>query len=62
MKRNAQNYRIGEGHHRAKHSDDDVELIRQCYDAGMKPTEIARKFEMSINTVNDYVYYRTRAA
>lgn len=52
--------RYGETHHRARHSDADVELCRQLHDAGMPALEISRKLEISRWTVIDWVNYRTR--
>lgn len=52
--------RIGERYPHAKGSDEDVELCRALYDAGMYPKEIAEKMEMSPSHVGAIVYYRSR--
>ncbi|HAT1685399.1 TPA: helix-turn-helix domain-containing protein [Klebsiella oxytoca] len=47
------------------HSDADVNLIVQLYDEGIIPTEIARKFEIPLPTIQKYIYkpfYRRVAA
>lgn len=48
-------------HHRAKYSDDTVEAARSMYDDGTGPTDIATALGVPIDTVNDWIYYRTRA-
>jgi predicted transcriptional regulator len=60
MKRTAQNYRCGEDHQRAKISDEDVELMRILHDLGLKPADIARKFECNFYTVYSILTYRSR--
>lgn len=59
--------RIGEGHPRAKLTDEEVELIRQLAegDARYPPMSyrvIAEKFEIGVATVYDIVHYRRRAS
>jgi DNA-binding Lrp family transcriptional regulator len=54
IRRNSQGYRIGECHHNAKLTDDDVRLIRELReDFGLPYAEIAEKFECSLWTVRD---------
>ena len=51
----------GERHHRAKLTDEDVELIRQCYEAGgFTYRSLADKFNAGESTIRDIVKYRTR--
>lgn len=53
---------LGEHHHRAKLSDEDVELIRDIYDEGMESyASIAHVFGVSRETVRDIVKFRRRA-
>ena len=51
---------IGENHHRARLSDQDVELIRELRAAGLSLAQIAQKFEIARSTVYDIVKDRTR--
>lgn len=60
IRRNPKGYRIGESHHRAKLSDDDVRLIRELDREGLSYAEIAEKFEASQWTIRDIATYRTR--
>ena len=53
--------KYGEAHHRAKVSNEDVELMRQLKEAGVTGAEIARKFEVNYNTVMSILNYRSRA-
>lgn len=55
-------WRCGESHHRAKIRDDDVELMRELHEGGLKVSEIARKFECARSTVSDIVHYRHRVS
>ena len=53
--------RNGERHHKARLSDEDVELMRELHEAhGLKVSEVARKFEISYWTARDICKYRTR--
>ncbi|WLS78820.1 hypothetical protein Q3V30_20755 [Erwinia pyri] len=49
-------YQVGERHHCAIHSDEDVTLCRQLYDAGVTPKVIAEKMEISHGTVNNFIF------
>ncbi len=60
LMRNAKGYRIGQDHHNAKLTDEDVEMIRLLYDEGVKAPEIARKFETSVNTIYGIIKFRSR--
>lgn len=62
MRRNHRGYRVGESHHRARLSDEDVGLIRTLHDAGLGYSRIASKFECGVSTVRDIVTFRTRWA
>ena len=53
-------WRVGETHHRAKLTDDDVELIRLLREGGMNAVEIARKFECSPSNISMITNYRSR--
>ena len=53
-------YRIGETHHRAKLSDDDVKLIRLLRECGLNTVEIAKKFECTPQNISTIVNYRSR--
>tara|TARA_Y100001951_G_scaffold105178_1_gene120469 strand:+ start:2269 stop:2466 length:198 start_codon:yes stop_codon:yes gene_type:complete len=52
--------KYGDAHHRVRHSDETVEQVRQMHDDGVKPAQISRRTGISIDTVNDWIYYRTR--
>lgn len=56
----AQEQWYGERHHKTRYSDEEVELCRELYEAGMPPKVIAWKLELPLNTVYDWVYCRTR--
>lgn len=60
LKRNGGGWRIGEDHHNAKISDEDVELMRKLWDEGLTGPEIAEKFEVNVNTVYGIVRYQSR--
>jgi len=53
-------WRIGETHHNAKLTDDDVELIRLLRERGMNTVEIARKFDCTPSNISAITNYRTR--
>ncbi len=55
-----QGWRVGETHHRAKLTDDDVELIRLLREGGMKVKEIAKKFECTPQNISTIIHYRSR--
>ena len=57
-----QGWRVGETHHRAKLTDDDVELIRLLREGGMKVKEIAKNFECTPQNISTIVNYRSRTA
>jgi DNA-binding transcriptional regulator YiaG len=41
---------------------EDIKLIRELYEHhGVRPKELAHKFDVSINTIWDWVQYKTRA-
>lgn len=46
--------------HRAKYSDEDVELCRQLFEVGVSRKDIAEKMEIPYQTVVDILLYRTR--
>jgi len=62
---NAAGYRIGEGHHRAKLSDEDVLTILELRDEGLSYAAIAAKWDdgvtLSKSTVRDICQGRIRA-
>lgn len=57
---NEKGLRVGETHHRAKLTDQDVDLIRELHDEGLSYREIAVKFEVSKSTVRDIIKCRRR--
>lgn len=52
--------KYGDAHHATRHSNEDVELMRQCHDAGMTHTEIVEKFEMSSGGVSQILNHSYR--
>ncbi len=62
---NASGYRIGESHHRAKLSDEDIDLILYLRDEGLSYAAIAAKWDdgvtISKSTVRDICQGRIRA-
>lgn len=62
---NARGFRIGESHHRAKLTEDDVDLILYLRDEGLSYAAIASKFDdgmtVSKSTVRDICQGRIRA-
>ena len=54
---------IGEHHHRAKLSDEDVEFIRDIYDEGFASySTLAKVFNVHKATIADIVNFRKRAS
>lgn len=49
----------GEDHPRAVLDWTEVELMRQCHDAGLPVLQIAKKFERPRRTVRNVLEYRT---
>lgn len=49
---NAQRYRIGENHHRAKLTDEQVSLIRVLRAVGFRFREIAEIFGIAVSTAH----------
>ena len=47
-------------HHRAKETDETVEIARQLHDSGIGYKRIAKKLDVSVWTVRDWLTYRTR--
>lgn len=62
---NERGYRVGEGHHRAKLTDSEVDLILELRDAGLSLAAIAAKWDegltISKSTVRDVCAGRIRA-
>lgn len=54
------NYVHGERNPNCKHSDHDVELVRQLADEGMPAVTIAAKMEIPYATVLKWTQYRSR--
>jgi hypothetical protein len=52
-------FRCGEDHPRARLTWDQVELMRDCADAGLTALQIARKFELPRRTVRNVLDYLT---
>lgn len=64
-KRNAKGYRIGGTHHRAKLTDQEVELARQMHEADgscWTPTALAGKFEVTGGYMSKLLRYKSRVA
>lgn len=57
----AEGRRIGQYHHRAKLSDDQVEEIRVMHEGGMGYRSIARQLKLSRDTVRSICTMRRRA-
>ena len=47
-------------HHKAKEHPETVELARQLHDEGLGYKLIAKKLEISVWTIRDWLTYRTR--
>lgn len=61
MRRNQKGYRVGQGHHRAKLTDEQVAQIRERYMAYVCGYEtLAREYGCAPSTVRDIVQFRTR--
>lgn len=59
---NANHYRVGETHHRAKLTDAQVDEMRDLHeDDGVGYRTLAKRFNVSKSTVRDICNYRTRA-
>ena len=63
---NEDNYRVGEGHHRAKLTDEQVRALRDLYELGQDPQlrtaqQIAKHLGLSWHTVRALLGYRRRA-
>jgi hypothetical protein len=54
--------RRNQDHHRARHSDDLVELVRVLNDNGMGYHYLCYLFNLPLATVRDWCTYRTRGA
>lgn len=54
-------HRIGESHHRAQLSSDDVSMIRTLHEEhALGYGTLAKKFESAPSTIRDICTYRTR--
>lgn len=63
MKRTVRGWRRGESHQKARLTDEEVEQMRQLHEEyGLKPAEIASKFEANFYTVCSILNYRSRYA
>lgn len=59
---NDRRYRIGESHHRAKLTDEQVDEMRELHEEqGIGYRTLAKQFNVSKRTVRDIVQYKTRA-
>ena len=61
---NDKGYRIGEGHHSCKIPDEIVTQLRDLHERDNQPVncgELARRFNIKLETVRAIVYYRRRA-
>lgn len=60
-RRRSKHGRLGERHWKAKLTNVDIEQMRELHEKhGLGPTEIAAKFDVSVNTVKPILYYRRR--
>ncbi len=57
---NADGRRVGQTHHRSKHSNQDIALLREMRNAGCSIPWLAEKFEMAVSTVHGYCSGRVR--
>ncbi|WP_099062546.1 DNA-binding protein [Serratia sp. BW106] len=46
----------GDYHHSAKYSQEDIELARQLYSAGVRPCHIAEKLGINPISIGNYIY------
>ncbi len=46
----------GDCHHSAKYSQEDIELARQLYSAGVRPCHIAEKLGINPISIGNYIY------
>ncbi|MCX7168621.1 MAG: hypothetical protein NTV11_20435 [Rhodocyclales bacterium] len=53
--------RVGEDHHNAKLTNQEVDRMRELHEAGATITDLALMFEVGKGTVCDIVNYRRRA-
>ncbi len=51
------NHVVGERHHRAKLTEQDVRVIRFLHDDGMSTRELARKFEVTQRAIYQVVSF-----
>jgi len=59
---NERRYRIGETHHRAKLSDDQVDRMRELHEEqGVGYRTLAKMFDVSKSTARDICQYKIRA-
>jgi hypothetical protein len=61
VKVNEKGRRIGEGHHRSKLTDHEVDLVRELRDEGFSYGWLAEKFEVGKSTIRDICICRCRA-
>ncbi len=63
MKRNLKGWRIGESHHRAKLTDEEVGWMRDLYEHhGLNCKQISEKFDVPYHTAMASLKYRSRYA
>lgn len=53
--------RVGQDHHRAKLTDNEVNIIRDMHDQGIGYKRLAKTFEVSVALIRDIVKCRIRA-
>lgn len=51
---------IGINHGKATATWEEVEICREMHEAGVTPTQIAQQTGRPLNTIKDWIYYRTR--
>lgn len=60
MRRNHIGHRVGEFHHRAKLTDEQVKRMRSAHEKGLGYRKLSGIFQCGQSTVRDIVTYRTR--
>lgn len=61
---NDRRYRIGESHHRARLTDEQVDLMRELHEQEIDPwgyRRLAKRFDVSKSTARDICQYKIRA-
>jgi hypothetical protein len=51
---------FGIAHGKASATWDEVERVRTMHESGLPPSKIAQQTGKPLNTIKDWIYYRTR--